>query len=84
MKTYDIYFTKEARDKLSGVPKQWKQKDFIKPELLNEYGMCYPLIYDVISLFRLYGQKDADGKIDSVIKYITTDAFHEKIADGYG
>lgn len=86
LKIYDIYLNEEERSKLKNVPQQWKEKKFIKPELLRKYSMCYPLIYDIISLHRLYelNNLDINNKINAVIEYISTDEFHNIIADGYG
>ena len=82
---YDIYIGDEEKKKLTGIPKGWKDKNFINPELF-ENGYSYPLIYDIISMHRLYELNDPaiDEKIDCMISYISTDEFHEKIADGYG
>ena len=82
---YDIYISEEERKKLTGVPKNWKDKNFIRPELFKD-GYSYPLIYDILGLYRLYDLKnpEIDEKINSVIDYISTDEFHAKIQDGYG
>ena len=84
---YDIYLCPEERMKLTGVPKNWKNTEyFIKPEIFNEHGFSYPLIYDIIGMFRLYDLKDPeiDKKITEIIAYISTDDFHNKISGGYG
>jgi len=85
--TYDIYVTPEKRDELKGIPNSWKDReDFIKPELVAEYGFCYPLIHDILGLHRLYdlNNPDVDMKINAVLSYFTNDNFHNEIANGYG
>ena len=83
---YDIYVSDEERNKLKAVPAIWKNRTFINRNLVEEFGLCYPLIYDIIGLHKLYGtlNSETDKKIDAVIKYISTDEFHNKIFDGYG
>ena len=83
---YNIYYTEDERAKTKGIPKIWRSRQIIKQSLLNEYGFCYPLLYDVVGLHMLYGLNDQEvtGKIDAVIDYISTDTFHNMIADGYG
>ncbi|MCL2059654.1 MAG: hypothetical protein FWH01_11475 [Oscillospiraceae bacterium] len=82
----DIYAGDGERAKMKAVPAIWKDKKFIKPQLVDEYGFCYPLIYDIVGLHKLYGaiSEETDKKIDAVIDFISTDAFHHNIADGYG
>jgi hypothetical protein len=87
LKDYDIYTGPEERSRLKGIPGNWKNSIyFIKKELTDEYGMCYPLIHDIIGLHKLYDLKnpEIDMKINTIIEYISTDDFHSKIADGYG
>ncbi len=81
---YDIYV--ENREDYKGVPKNWIDSPIIKPQLLKEYGFCYPMVYDLIGLRSMYRLDDCNinEKIDSVIKYIVCDDFHNKIKDGYG
>ena len=83
---YDIYISDEERDSLKAVPDIWKNRKFIKRSLVDEYGFCYPLIYDIVGLHKLYGlsNPEIDSKIDAVIEYISTDEFHNTISDGYG
>lgn len=83
---YDVYISKEEKDKLTGIPKNWRESSFIKPELVAEYGFGYPLIYDIIGLYILYdlNNPEIDKKIDNIINYISTHDFHSKISDGYG
>ena len=83
---YDIYVNGEERNELKSVPAIWKDKKFIKRGITDEYGFCYPLIYDIVGFYGLYGTLDAktDKKIDAVVDYISTDEFHDKISDGYG
>lgn len=86
-KDYDIYLSPEERAKLTGVPACWTDcTHFIRPELVDKRGFCYPLIYDLLGLFALYALGDAEvnRKIDTVLAYITCDEFHEKIIEGYG
>jgi len=86
-KNYDIYISEDERAKLAGVPQNWRSRnDFIKYELIDEYGFCFPLVYDIMGMYTLYGLGDADinEKIDTVLSYISNDDFHSKIADGYG
>ncbi|HRX08462.1 MAG TPA: hypothetical protein P5559_04790, partial [Candidatus Limiplasma sp.] len=84
---YDLYLGEADRAKLTGIPTCWKhKKHFIRPELYGAYGFAYPLIYDIAGLHTLYGLHDPaiDRKIDTVIRYISTDTFHSTVADGYG
>ena len=83
---YDIYISDEERDSLKAVPAIWKNKKFIKRSLIDKYGFCYPLVYDIVGLHKLYGlaNPEVDSKIDAVIEYISTDEFHNAISDGYG
>ena len=81
---YDIYV--ENKEDYKGLPKNWKDSPIIKPQLLQEYGFCYPMVYDLIGLSSMYSLSDCDinKKVDSVIQYIVSDDFHNKIKDGYG
>ena len=84
---YDIYISLEERDKLAGIPPNWKDTEyFIKYELIDEFGFCFPLIYDIIGLYNLYDLKnpDIDMKINNILNYISGDDFHSKISGGYG
>jgi hypothetical protein len=84
---YNIYLTSEERARLTGVPKNWRNcEHFIYYELIHEYGFCFPLIYDMVGLHRLYDLKnpDIDMKINTVLNYISGDDFHTKISGGYG
>jgi hypothetical protein len=83
---YDFYLSEEERDKRKAVPPIWRNSAFIKPSIKEEYGFCYPLIYDIVGLHKLYGviNETTDNKINAVIKYISTDDFHNNVVDGYG
>ena len=84
---YDIYISLEERDKLAGIPPNWRDCEwFIKKDLIDEHGFCFPLIYDIIGLYRLYDLKnpDVDRKINTILNYISGDDFHTKISGGYG
>jgi hypothetical protein len=83
---YDLYLSEEERDKLKAVPTVWRNRAFIKPSIKEKYGFCYPLIYDIVGLHKLYGviNESTDDKINAVIKYISTDDFHNIVPDGYG
>jgi hypothetical protein len=85
-KNYDIYMTREEEKKLKGIPKIWKNRKFINPEIIREYGFSYPLIYDIAGLHKLYVLNDpiVNKKINDVIVYISTDDFNSKIENGYG
>ncbi|MCL2703050.1 MAG: hypothetical protein FWE91_05515 [Defluviitaleaceae bacterium] len=82
----DIYLSPEERDKLKGVPPNYIGRHFTRPDLYDEHGMCWPLLYDVIGLTKLYGLcgPETDKKIDTVIDFISNDDFHNTIPDGYG
>ena len=85
--TYDIYVAPERRAELKGIPDSWRDREnFIKPELIAEYGFCYPLVHDIMGLHRLYdlNDPDVDMKINAVLGYFTNDDFHREIANGYG
>jgi hypothetical protein len=86
MKNYDIYITEKEVEKLKGIPKIWVNRKFINPEITQEHGFLYPLIYDIVGLHKLYGLNDStvNKKINEVIKYISTDDFNSKIENGYG
>ncbi len=85
-KSYDIYISDEERSKLTGVPKNWVNRKFIKKEILDNHGFCYPLIYDIMGMHKLYDYKnpEIDNKVDEIISYVSNDDFHNKIDDGYG
>jgi len=82
----DIYCDEEERAALKGIPSVYKDRKIIKSGIANVHGFCYPLIYDIVGLSSLYrlGDPEADQQIDAVIRYISTDAFHNTVADGYG
>ncbi|MFH1512598.1 MAG: hypothetical protein ABIG45_04510, partial [Bacillota bacterium] len=84
--TVDIYLNAEERKALTGVPRCWKDKPMIKPALVRDYGFAYPLIYDIVGMHSLCRLRDVavDQKIGDIIRYISTDAFHRAIGDGYG
>ena len=86
MGNYDIYISDAEREKLKAVPAIWKNRNFINRSLVEKYGYCYPLIYDIVGLHKLNGtiSAETDKKINAVIEYISTDEFHNKISDGYG
>lgn len=81
---YNIYV--EDKSKFNGIPKKWRDRPIVKPEIIKEYGFGYPMIYDVIGLSYLFKELDdtIDKMIDSVIQYILCDDFHNNIIDGYG
>jgi hypothetical protein len=86
-KIYDIYLSEDERRRLTRVPKNWKSTDyFINPDVVKKYGFSYPIVYDIMGMYRLYDLKnpEVDKKINAVISYISTDEFHLKITDGYG
>lgn len=85
LKNYDLYISDDERRKLPGVPRNWVNAKFLKPELFD-YGFCFPLVYDIIGMHTLYELKDPEiaSKLDEVIGYISSDDFHSKIGDGYG
>ena len=83
----NIYLSPKERAKLKGVPPNYNDiEHFTRPELFDEYGLCWPLIYDVIGLTKLYGTycTETDRKINAVIDFISNDDFHNTIIDGYG
>lgn len=85
LKSYDLYISDDERRRLPGVPRNWVNAKFLKPELFD-HGYCFPLIYDIIGMHTLYELKDPeiDDKLNEVISYISSDDFHSKISDGYG
>ena len=86
-KNFDIYLSPEERRKLKGIPPNWKNTEyFIRKELTDKYGFCYPLICDIVGLHKLYrlNNPEVDKKINTIIANISTDDFHSKITDGYG
>jgi len=80
---YDFYITEKERENLRKVPKNWKNADFIKPELRGEH---YPFIYDLMGMAGVYGMlgPETDKKIEEILAYISTDEFHVNVRDGYG
>lgn len=83
---YDIYLNAEEKAQLKGIPTIWKEKDFVNTSRFNRLGVFWPMIYDIVGLFRIYRLKkpDVDKKIENIILYISTDTFHSTVADGYG
>lgn len=83
---YDIYCDDEERALLKGIPAVYKDRKIIKSSIVDVHGYCYPLIYDIVGLSSLYalGDQGVNQKIDTVIRYISTDEFHNTVADGYG
>jgi len=83
---YDIYCNEEERAALKGIPAVYREREIIKSSIVDVHGYCYPLIYDMVGLSSLYAMDnpEVDRKIDTVIRYISTDDFHNSIADGYG
>lgn len=83
---YDIFCSEEERAHIKGIPKIWRDRRVIKRDLHNEFGFCYPLIYDLVGLYRLYDLNDTEstGKVDTIIEGISTDAFHGAFSEGYG
>ena len=84
--SYDIYCGETERAALKNLPAVYRERKIIKSSVVDAHGFCFPLIYDVVGLSGLYAHGDAetDKKIDAVIRYISTDEFHETVADGYG
>ncbi len=83
----DLYFSASERAKLTGVPACWKNREhFIRPAFIREYGFGFPLLYDLVGLHSLYRLQDpeTDRKIDDILRYLSTDAFHRLIGNGYG
>lgn len=88
-KDYDIYLNDEEKAKLKNIPKNFKDKKVIKKGLYDYRGTYifhYPTIYDIVGLHKLYDLRDPeiDEKVNTMIDYISTDEFHNKIDDGYG
>jgi hypothetical protein len=83
---FDLYAGDEERLQLKAVPAIWTNKKFIRRRLVEEHGFCYPFIYDIVGLHKLYNvvSAETDRKIDAVIDMISTDAFHQAVSDGYG
>jgi len=83
----DIYLNSEERAKLKGIPKNWRGVEhFTRLELFEKYGLCWPLIYDIVGLTKIYGLYggDIDTQIDDIINFISSDDFHDTITDMYG
>ena len=83
----NIYLNEEERAMLKGVPKIWSEcLHFTRPDLFDNFGMCWPLLYDIFGLTKLYGAygTETDKKIDTIMKFIANDEFHYTIADWYG
>ena len=83
----DIYLHTNECQALMGIPACWKGKrPIIKPGLIQTYGYTFPLLYDIVGMHSLYRLHDPEinKKIDTVIRFIATDTFHQAIDDGYG
>jgi hypothetical protein len=86
-RNFDIYISAGERAALKGVPPNWKKRgDFIQYDLVDRFGFCFPLIYDIMGLYVLYDLNDpqTDKKINEIIDFISNDDFHTKISAGYG
>lgn len=79
---YDIY--DDVRNYKS-IPKNFRNRPIIKPELVNGGIYRYPLIYDVVAFAEIYHQTDHETreKIDNIMTYILSPDY-EKIVFGYG
>ena len=84
--SYDIYCNAEERAALKGIPAVYRDRPIIKSSIADVYGYCYPLVYDIIGLHKLFelNNPEIDSKIDCIIEYISTNEFHNTVADGYG
>ena len=84
--SYDLYISDDERSRLKAVPKNWVSSKFIKSEITDNYGFVYPLIYDIMGMYKLYelNKSEVTDKVNDIIKYISCDEFHSNIVDGYG
>ena len=82
---YNIYISDAEKSGLKAVPAIWKNKSFIKKSLIDDSGFCFPFVYDIAGMHKLYGSSaETDAKINAVIEYISTDEFHRTVPDNYG
>jgi len=81
-----LYLSEEEKQALAGVPKCWKDKPFLRPEIIREYGYAFPMLYDIAGMHSLYrlGDSTVNHRIGDIIRRIFTDTFHRSVADGYG
>lgn len=72
---FDIY---DSIDKHKGMPKNYRDRPVIKPELYQDYSFKLPLIYDIVGFIELYNFADDQirTKISSIIDYIFTVEYH--------
>lgn len=79
---YDIY---DYTSNYKGVPKNFRDRPMIKPELVNDGMYRYPLIYDVVAFAKIYYHTDHEtqDKIDNIMTYILSPDY-EKVVFGYG
>lgn len=82
-RNYDIY---DDTGKYKGVPRAFQGRPIINPSLYVGGNYKYPLIYDVYGLSTMVNKGDmaVDDKINTIIKYIMSPEYHQKIVDGYG
>jgi len=66
---YDIY---DDIKKYSGVPKSFRSRPLLKPELANGTVCKLPVIYDVLSMAEVYSRVSGDirAKTDNIINYV--------------
>jgi hypothetical protein len=81
--SYDIYI---GADEYAGIPKAFRAKRFVKPELTPDGELRLPYIHDLYALAHFPEEaRDAatDRKIDTVIRYVL-DPRYQTLNDGYG
>jgi len=68
-----------------GVPKPFRNRPIIKPELSYGDKCKLPLIYDILTMAEIYDSVsiDVQEKIDNIIDYVISPGY-DVVADGYG
>jgi len=82
-RSYDIY---TGEDEYAGIPKAFRTKPFVKPELTPDGESRLPYIHDIYALAHLPDDlRDAvtARKIEAVIRYVL-DPGYQTLNEGYG
>jgi hypothetical protein len=81
-RNYDIYVPDGT---FGGVPKAFRDRPVIWPELYSNGRFLFPLIYDLYGYRAMYSKLDSTGRsrVDAVLRYILDDAY-QRLLPGYG
>jgi len=81
--SYDIYI---GQDEYAGIPKAFRKKRFLKPELTPDGEVRLPYVHDLYALAHFPDNaRDAATarKIDTIIRYVL-DPRYQTLGEGYG